>query len=218
MTERTPLMPASPPAEPVDEPAAVIPLRDGDPERALLERHAEGDRAAFGELMQMYSSPVYGYLVRSGFAPADRDDLYQDVCCKLHRAAATRPPTGPVRPWVFSIVIHTVRDHFRRVRVRSVVRLDGEAEATPEPESSAPDRCVEARETATWIETQIARLPLPQREALLLCCVDDLSLREASEALEVPVDTVKTRLRRARLALAEAARRRADAIEREAAR
>lgn len=48
------------------------------------------------------------------------------------------------------------------------------------------------------------RLPLEQREALILCAVDGLEVAEAAEALGIPIDTVKTRLRRARLALVEA--------------
>jgi len=62
------------------------------------------------------------------------------------------------------------------------------------------------------------KLPLEQREALILCAVDGLELADAAEALDVSVDTVKTRLRRARLALVEARARLSVRAEREESR
>ncbi len=64
----------------------------------------------------------------------------------------------------------------------------------------------------------ILKLPLEQREALVLCAVEGLELADAAEALGVPGDTVKTRLRRARMSLAEARSRLAVRAEREEAR
>ena len=95
--------------------ADVVPISD----RALLERHRKGDRDAFAQLMNTYANSIYGYLARSGIQPADRDDVFQDVFEKIHRASETAMPTGAVRPWVFTIVVNTVRDSFRRAKVRS---------------------------------------------------------------------------------------------------
>src|SRR5262245_53492967 len=79
--------------------ARVIPLGD----RALLERHRGGDRAAFKELVAAFRAPVYGYLTRCGVNPSDRDDLFQEVFLRVHRAATDAPPVGPVAPWLFAI-------------------------------------------------------------------------------------------------------------------
>lgn len=196
------------------EGARVIPL----PERALLERHRGGDAAAFPELVASYRAQVHGYLVRAGIPAADRDDLFQDVFLKVHRASSESPPTGPVAPWLFAIVVNTVRSHFRKARVRSIVALDGDASEAAPAETVSPDREVETARRVAWMEAQIARLPLEQREALLLCAVEGLELRDAAEAIGAPVDTVKTRLRRARLALAEARARLMLREEREESR
>ena len=66
-----------------DAMAQVVPISD----RALLERHQKGDRDAFAQLMNHYANSVYGYLSRCGVRPADRDDLFQDVFEKVHRAS-----------------------------------------------------------------------------------------------------------------------------------
>lgn len=191
------------------------------PERALLERHQRGDGSAFAELVGQHRAQVFGYLVRSGVPASERDDLFQDVFLKVHRASLEAPPRGPLAPWLFTIVVNTVRSHFRKARVRSIVALDndaldGNAEQAQGPAS--PDAALETSRRVAWMEAQIARLPLEQREALLLCAVEGMELRDAAEAIGAPVDTVKTRLRRARLALAEARARLQSCEDKEASR
>ena len=191
----------------------MVPISD----RVLLERHVNGDGEAFAQLMRTYANPIYGYLARSGIRPADRDDLFQEVFCKVHRAALKGLPDGPVRPWLFTIAVNTVRDSFRRAKVRSIVKLDEKAGADVPAAVTPPDRAAEHAETLSFLDREIAKLPDDQREALLLCTVEGLSLEDASAALGAPVNTLKTRIRRARLTLADAMRRRKKIEEREGA-
>lgn len=200
------------------------------PERALLERYRDGDAGAFGAIVGAWQAPVYGYLARSGVAGAERDDLFQEVFLRVHRALRAEPaaeedagtsesaPSGPVGPWIFAIAVNAVRSHFRKAKVRGVVALREDVGESAADGAPGPERAVAIRETAAWLDGQIAKLPLEQREALLLCAVEGMELRDAAEALGVPIDTVKTRLRRARLALAEARARRATREEREGGR
>lgn len=176
-------------------------------ERTWLPRHLRGDRAAFAALLQAYRRPVYGYLVRAGVRAGERDDLFQAIFLKIHLAAASYQSARPLRPWLFTIVANTVRNHFRDARDGLVVALtDPEAEiGDPAP---GPDRAAEARQLARWLEQAIAALPEAQREVLLLVTVADLPQAQVAEALGLPLNTVKTHLRRARLGLAAALARR----------
>ena len=195
--------------------AEVVPLSD----RVLLERHLAGDREAFAELMRTYGSSVLSYLARAGVPAPDREDLFQEVFCKVHRALARSLPEGAVRPWLFAITINTARDSFRRAKVRSIVRLEeGAGEDTGGALTERPDHAAEASETASFLDAEMARLPLEQREVLVLFCADGMSLEEAALALDAPVNTVKTRLRRARMTLAEALHRRGLIATREGSR
>jgi len=196
------------------EPGAVIPIS----ERVLLQRHVDGDADAFGRLMKLYSTPIYGYLARTGVTGSERDDLFQEIFCRVHRAAGTHPPVGELKPWLFAIAVNTVRSHFRKTKVRSAVQLDDRPGAAAPAPTDGADRVVEAKQTAAWIEAQLDELPLEQREVLVLCCIEGIDQDAAARALDVPLNTVKTRLRRARLALAEAALRRDRRIEKEGAR
>ncbi len=173
-------------------------------ERQLLLRHRDGDAEAFAELVAEYRAPVYSYLARCGIAPEDRDDLFQEVFIKIHGAADRYDPERPLHPWVFTIVSNTVRSYLRKRRVRRLVF--GEAGEGKEVADPAPDgeRRTAARETAAFVQRQLSRLRLVQREVVLLACVEKMPLKDVAAALGIPVNTVKTHLRRARLALAGA--------------
>jgi RNA polymerase sigma-70 factor (ECF subfamily) len=186
------------------------PLDEGE----LLVRHRGGDAQAFAEFVGRYRRPVYGYLVRCGVADGARDDVFQEIFTSIHGAVATYQAERPVRPWVFAIVANAVRSYHRAARVRAL------AVATPDTEPRdpvAPDgqQIAEARETAAWIEQAIAALPAAQREVVALCCIEQLAQDDVAAALAMPVNTVKTHLRRARVTLARALARRQAALRRE---
>ena len=180
-----------------------------------LVRHRDGDAQAFAELVARYRRPVYGYLVRCGVEPAARDDLFQEVFAAIHRGAATYHAERPVKPWVFAIAANVVRSHYRKARGRALTALPTD----PVAHHTAPDslELIEAHETAAWLEHAIAALPMAQREVVVLCCIEQLAQEEVAAALGAPVNTVKTHLRRARLALAQALARRQAALRREVA-
>ncbi len=169
-------------------------------ERDLLLRHRRGDTEAFAGLVAEYRRPVYSYLVRCGVAEPDRDDLFQDIFIKIHRSAAQYQADRPLHPWLFTIVANTVRTYYRKKKVREMVFADASG---PEPQAPAADseRQAMARQTAAWLEGDIQKLPLAQREVLILTCIENLPQKEVAEALNLPINTVKTNLRRARLAL-----------------
>jgi RNA polymerase sigma-70 factor (ECF subfamily) len=192
--------------EPAGRPRPARPTDTG----ALLLRHASGDPAAFAELVAAYRRPVYSWLVRCGVREADRDDVFQSVFLRLHRSAGQYQAERPAHPWIFTIVANEVRSSLRRRRIRELV-LAPPAETEPAAEAPDAQHAAEARETVAWLESELARLPLAWREALLLVGVQGRSLSEAAEALGRPLNTIKTHLRRARLSLAEKlARRRGE--------
>jgi RNA polymerase sigma-70 factor (ECF subfamily) len=176
-------------------------------ERGWLPRHVRGDAAAFPALLAAYRRPIYAYLVRAGIAAAERDDLFQAIFLSVHRAAASYQPARALKPWLFTVAANAVRNHFRDCRSRRAVHSD---QALPEVDDGQPDpaRQLEGRETLAWLAAAIAGLPEKEREVLLLVAVADLAQQEAAEALSLPLNTVKTHLRRARLRLAEALLRR----------
>ena len=164
---------------------------------ALIERHQRGDFQAFRELFAALRGPVYGYLVRCRVA--DPDDLAQEIFLKVHRNLARFRPERPIKAWVFAIACNAVRSHFRRFR--PLLSELSEHAASP---TAGADAHAEAQETAVALEQAIAQLPLAAREVLILTCIEQLEQDDVATALGIPVNTVKTHLRRARLKLAAA--------------
>lgn len=175
-------------------------------ERELLPRYAAGDRAAFEELVHRFRTPVYGYIIRCGVAPAQADDLFQDVFFSVHRAASSYRPTQPLKPWLFTITANAVRSHFRKRSVFS--RVFSSAEVEPVGDAPSLQIASEGAELASFLDEHIRSLPLKQREVVVLCCVEQLSLDETAAALAMPVESVKTNLKRGRAALQKALDRR----------
>jgi len=169
-------------------------------ERELLLSHRRGDPGAFAGLVAGYRRPVYSYLVRCGVPDADRDDLFQEIFVKIHASAGSYESDRPLHPWLFTIVANSVRTYHRKNKVRALVFADPPAN---DPPAANPDgeREAIARETAARLEREIQKLPLAQREVLILTCVENLPRKEVAEILGLPVNTVKTHLRRARLEL-----------------
>ena len=146
-----------------------------------------------------------GYLSRCGVDPSDRDDLFQEVFLSVHTAAHRFDASRRVHPWLFTIVANSTRSYFRKQRVRQLVFAEPRPTAVdPEPRATTPDgeRSAVASQTLAWLERQIPQLPLRQREVLLLACVERRPLKEIAQILGMPLNTIKTHLRRARLSLA----------------
>ncbi len=123
------------------------------------------------------------------------DDLVQDC---LERAVARRGHwrgDGPVRAWLFRILLNRFRDQLRSVRA-SVQLVPAESLVETAQPGDQEDRLA-LRE----VHDAIGRLPLDQRAALLLVALEGFSLAEAAEALDIPEGTLTSRLARARQAL-----------------
>lgn len=186
----------------------------------LLIRHREGDNLAFHQIVERLGSDVLGYIARCGIPHPEQEDIFQDIFVKVHRAAYQYQPDKPFKPWLFGIVCNTVRSYLRYQRVKNLFaspsdpKLD-ELSSSQECEYISAQKIFEAKETATWFNCAIGELPIAQREVVLLCCIKDMSHGEVAQALEIPINTVKTNLRRARIRLASKLSQRNEMLRRE---
>jgi len=123
------------------------------------------------------------------------DDLVQDC---LERAIARRglfQPRGPVRAWLFTILVNLHRNALRQSRRRGDV-VDIQSIPEPATQPAQPGHLALA-ELGRAIET----LPLEQKEALLLVTLEGLSYQDAAAILNIPTGTLMSRLGRARSTL-----------------
>lgn len=172
-------------------------------EERLVRRIAAGDRRAFDELYRCTSPWLLARLRRRC---ADDDvvaDVMQETYLAVWRAAgsfAGSATSGSAVGWLWIIAARRLVDAFRR-RAR-----DGRVPAVPlaETVASAAEDEVLAGLVGHELEQALLTLPADAREVLRAMVLDGFSVRETSVLLGVPENTVKSRARRARIALREA--------------
>jgi RNA polymerase sigma-70 factor (ECF subfamily) len=161
----------------------------------LTPSQAEGLRA----LVDRHFAFVWRCLSRAGVPEGDNDDVIQRVFLTASRKLDEIRP-GAERAFLYAVASreagHLRRTHRRRGEVGQEALLDRSTGAL------RPDELVGRRQALAQVSSVIEQMDDELRAVFLLCEVEELSSSEAAEALDIPVGTVKSRLRRAREAFA----------------
>jgi RNA polymerase sigma factor (sigma-70 family) len=164
---------------------------------ASKSRPRDDNHARFSKLVLPHLADAYALAYRITGSHADADDALQEACLRAFRAVGDVTDNS-ARPWMMTIMRNTAYTWIRKNRPTVVFGVDDlegveVAQATPgEPDS---EKTVIAKSD---METIIAALPDPFREAVILRDIHGLSYREISERTKVPIGTVMSRLARAR--------------------
>jgi RNA polymerase sigma factor (sigma-70 family) len=163
----------------------------------LVERARQGDRRAYGALVQRYQDLAYrtAYLVTG--AAADAEDAAQEGFVKAYFALARFRAGAPFRPWLLAIVANEARNRRRSARRQGdlAVRVAEDrpsGDAAPSPEAAAL-----AGERRRELLAAVNRLPPPDRQVIACRYFLELSEAEVAAALGCRRGTVKSRTSRA---------------------
>jgi RNA polymerase sigma-70 factor (ECF subfamily) len=174
-------------------------------EAAVIARAADGDRAAFTQLMAHYQSACYGLAWRLIGDPDQAADATQDAF--IHAYKAIRSYRGGVfRSWLLRITANASYDILRRQQRRPAGPLPDPDEGAPElPDAAAVNPDVEATKAEMYrhLERALAALPEDQRTAIVLCDVYGMDYNEVAAMTNAALGTVKSRIHRGRLRLRE---------------
>ncbi len=166
-----------------------------------MRRAAAGDREATEELLLPYEKPLLR-LARRMLGPdraGDVADLAQEIFLRIITNLERVDPERPFKPYFYRVASNLIIDHLRR-EVRRGIFYSGSPESRPASGERPPHG---GREEMVDLERAITRLPLHYQTVLVLSFAEGLKYREISEVLEIPINTVKTYLHRARRALRE---------------
>lgn len=152
----------------------------------LIERYRNGDEAAFTELLALHAPSVYRYTRRYTGNSAHADDLTQEVFVKVWRTIATFDTSRPFRPWLFAVAKNVCIDWLRKERVGTVL---------PFEEGFEPAVAAKMAESAD-ANTALARLEAIDR-TIVTMRIEGWEFKEIGKRLEKPLNTVKSRYRRA---------------------
>lgn len=154
--------------------------------------------ANFETVVRFFEGPLLrflrGYVAREAVVA----ELAQDVFVKAYNQLARYDPSRPFSAWFFTIAANHARDHLRRERTRQSGPLEKTVVEMYQPEHLNPDRQLASAELSAALDAAIQNLPPTYKEPLLLRHSSGLSVKEISEVLGISIDTVKTRLSRAR--------------------
>jgi len=158
----------------------------------LMLDFQQGSREAFIELFERYREPMYGFFRRRLNEAARAEDLAQQTFLAVLRGVSRYEPRALFRTYLYGIALNLLAAE-RRKKAREGTRAEDPAEQP----------VITDREASLWVRRAIEKLDADAREVLLLREYEQLSYAEIAALLRVPVNTVRSRLFRARMALKE---------------
>jgi len=182
-------------------------LRD---EQGLIRLGLKGNQAALEALFARHSGALYQSALKLLGNPEDAEDALQEGMLSAFKNLRRFEGRSKFSSWLTRIVINAALMRLRSQRAHQTVSADqplGEAELTlaeqladPAPD---PERLYAREEMRQLLDRNLTELSPEMRTAVRLRDIEGLSTQEAAEALGVPENTLKSRLHRARLQLAE---------------
>ena len=166
----------------------------------LILKIQAGSLDALGVIYDRHRRLVYRTALAICNDPEAAADLLQDVFLRLHRFAARIDPERPLEPWLYRVTANQTYTWVKRHQ-RWSHPLEEIAEWLSSGLKHSPQYITEQDDESKRIQAAIAKLSLPHRVVVVLYYINDLSLHEIAEILEIPEGTVKSRLHYGRRAL-----------------
>ena len=169
-------------------------------DETLFSQFIKGDTSAFENLYNRYRESLYTYLLRSSGNHAEADDIYQDAWSRVIHAKVPFT-TGSFKAYIFKIARNLQIDSHRR----SHIHLVGDNDHIEEVADSKPtmERQMDGEDCGERLLSEVAVLPMEQRDAFLMKEETGLSLEQIATMLDVGRETIKSRLRYAMKRLRE---------------
>jgi RNA polymerase sigma-70 factor (ECF subfamily) len=170
------------------------------------------DPLSFESIYEEYFDFVWSSARRLGVEVGAMDDVVQEIFMVIHaRIQSLRQPES-IRSWIYGVARRKVSEHHRARRTSqasaSVLATQADLDSVSPP---TPLDLAERSARASLLWSVLEEIDWPKREVFLLAELDEMTAPEIAEALQIPLNTVYSRLRAARLAFEEGRARRAEA-------
>ena len=185
-------------------------MSDREIDRQLVARAQRGDKRAFELLVEKYQRKLARLLSRFIRDPAEVEDVTQEAFIKAYRALPGFRGDSAFYTWLYRIGINTAKNYLmamgRRAPTSTEVEAD-EAEGFEEGEQlrdiNTPESVLLSNEIAQTVNSTIEKLPEELRTAIQLREIEGMSYEEIAKVMDCPIGTVRSRIFRAREAIAE---------------
>lgn len=205
----------------VDDPAASLSSKRGErrsstPKNSsereeglvLVEAAKQGDKAAFGKLVEQYQARAFAVAIRIVRDPHEAEELVQEAFLRVHRGLQRFNGRSSFSTWLHRIVKNLALDVVRRPRfddsehafsrLSTVAREEAESLFVSRVDGADPFECLVRREAAGHLQEALGKLPSYHRDVVLMCAIEELSYDEMARAMKVSRGTIMSRLFHAR--------------------
>lgn len=172
-----------------------------------IKQVKRGDQNAFAEIVELFKDKVYQLCYRMVGNAHDAEDLAQEAFIRAYVNINSYDTNRKFSTWLYRIATNLSIDRLRKKK--PYYFLDAEIEGAEgltmysqiATDELQPDEMVESLEFQEWVQQEINELPVMYRSVIVLKYIEELSLKEIGDILDLPIGTVKTRIHRGREAL-----------------
>jgi RNA polymerase sigma-70 factor (ECF subfamily) len=179
----------------------------------VLEQASAGNLDAFEEIYKATSSFGYNVALRVTRNSANAEEVTQDVFMKIYRNLKSFGFRSAFKTWVYRITVNTAINHYRKSSKEEKNRVDYDNLIESLPDNRLAREGINQSDSQARLSALLDKLSPEHKSCLILREIEGLSYQEMAGALNIPVNTVRSRLKRARQALlAETKGDRHDAV------
>lgn len=195
-------------------------MGERDVDLLLVERVQRGDKQAFGLLVSKYQRKLARLIARLVRDPAEVEDVTQEAFIKAYRALGNFRGESAFYTWLYRIGVNTAKNHLASQGRRAPTSTEFDAEDAEGFESAellrdmnTPEHLLATRQIGETVSRAMEALPEELRTAITLRELEGLSYEEIAEIMDCPIGTVRSRIFRAREAVAEQLRPLLDGVQ-----
>ena len=182
---------------PTVAPAVSLPSAVEAPtDHELMIAVRAGEIRKLGDLFERYHRPLYGFFVRLTNQPSVGEDLVQIVFYRILKYRHTYRDEGKFSAWIYHLARKVAADHFRKHASTPTPTDPADLQEQPDTAVQPSEQAANA-EDVVLLRAALARLPLEQREVLVLSRLQNLEHKEIAKLLDCSVGAVKVRAHRA---------------------
>lgn len=185
-------------------------MSDREVDHQLVERAQRGDKQAFGLLVSKYQRKLVRLLSRLIRDSAEVEDVAQEAFIKAYRALPSFRGESAFYTWLYRIGINTAKNYLvsQGRRAPTTTEFDSEeAESFDDGEQlrdiNTPERMLQSKQIGETVNSAMDALPEELRTAIALREIEGLSYEEIAGIMDCPIGTVRSRIFRAREAIAD---------------
>ncbi|CDQ41327.1 MULTISPECIES: RNA polymerase sigma factor SigW [Virgibacillus] len=175
--------------------------------RERIKQVKKGDQSAFEDVVSFFQNKIYQHCYRMLGNTHEAEDIAQEAFIRAYVNIHSFDERRKFSTWLYRIAtnltIDRIRkrkpDHYLDAEVKGTEGLDMYSQLADK--GRKPDEEVEGLELQRYIQYEISKLPPKYRSIIMLRYIEEFSLQEISEILDIPLGTVKTRIHRGREAL-----------------